>query len=95
MLTGGDPEEQDRKRQELLAGYEQIRDFDWSSLGLVEALRSLRIIHFAGWLVKRREDGAVRQAFPLLGTDRFWQEQLEALYLQMERLNQGSGGGYP
>jgi Ser/Thr protein kinase RdoA (MazF antagonist) len=86
MLTGGDPEEQDRKRQDLIAGYEQFRDFDWSSLSLVEALRSLRIIHFAGWLVKRRDDGAVRQAFPLIGTDRFWQEQLEALYLQVERV---------
>jgi Ser/Thr protein kinase RdoA (MazF antagonist) len=96
MLTGGDAEEQQQKRQDLLKGYEQIRDFDWSSLSLIESLRSLRIIHFAGWLIKRRDDGAVRQAFPLLGTDRFWQEQLEALYLQVERIQPVSEGGvYP
>ncbi|NDE16605.1 serine/threonine protein kinase [bacterium] len=87
MLTGGDPEEQSRKRGELLDGYEQIRDFDWGSLAIVEALRSLRMIHFAGWLIRRRDDGAIKQAFPLVGTDRFWQEQLEGLYAQSEKLS--------
>lgn len=86
MLTGGDPEEESRKRSELLDGYEQIMDFDMGSLGIVEALRTLRMIHFAGWLIRRRQDGAIRQAFPFVGTDRFWGEQLEGLYAQVEKL---------
>ena len=86
MLTGGDPEEESRKRSELLDGYDEIMDFDMGSLGIVEALRTLRMIHFAGWLIRRRQDGAIRQAFPCVGTDRFWGEQLEGLYAQVEKL---------
>lgn len=86
MLTGGDPEESVAKRTSLIGGYEQIRDFDWDALRLIEPLRSLRMIHFAGWLIRRRDDGAVRQAFPLVGSERFWQEQLEGLYAQGEKL---------
>ena len=86
MLTGGDPEEESTKRTHLLKGYEQIMDFDEDSLAIIEALRSLRMIHFAGWLIRRRDDGAIRLAFPTVGTDRFWGEQLEGLYAQAERL---------
>lgn len=92
MLTGGDPEETAEKQSVLISGYEQIKDFDRDALQLVEALRSLRMIHFAGWLLRRRDDGAVRQAFPLIGSDRFWQEQLEGLYTQGEKLSQLAGG---
>ena len=52
----------------------------------MKALRTLRMIHFAGWLIRRRQDGAIRQAFPFVGTDRFWGEQLEGLYAQVEKL---------
>ncbi len=39
-----------RQLDHVLEGYEQFADFDPASLHLVEALRTLRLIHYAGWI---------------------------------------------
>jgi Ser/Thr protein kinase RdoA (MazF antagonist) len=63
----------------LLRGYETMHEFDDASLKLVEPLRALRMVHFSAWIAKRWEDPAFKRAFGTFGSDRYWQEQLNAL----------------
>jgi len=70
----------------LIRSYELLREFDWSSLRLIEALRSLRLIHFSAWIAKRREDPAFIRSFPDFGTDHYWQVQLQDLRDQYDLL---------
>ncbi len=87
MLTGADDEDGKERRELLLEAYEEMRPFDRSTLRLIEPLRTLRIIYFSAWIGRRREDGAFKQAFPLFGTERYWQDQIEALSVQLEKVH--------
>jgi Ser/Thr protein kinase RdoA (MazF antagonist) len=86
MLIGGSDEFAMKNRDLLLDAYEEIRSFDYSSLKLTEPLRGLRLIYFNTWIARRWEDGAFKMAFPHFGTEKYWQEQLENLSLQAERI---------
>ena len=86
MLTGGDDDYGKERRQILIEAYEEIKPFDRTSLILMEPLRALRIIYFSAWIARRREDGAFKLAFPHFGTERYWQEQIEILSMQSERI---------
>ncbi len=88
MLIGGDDEYALKNQQILLDAYEEIKVFDRNSLILMEPLRALRIIYFAAWIARRREDGAFKLAFPHFGSERYWQEQVEILANQNERIEQ-------
>ncbi len=66
----------------LLEGYEEIREFDRSSLKLIEPLRALRFIHYTGWVARRWEDPAFPLAFPNFGTHRYWNDETEDLERQ-------------
>ena len=52
MLMTGEPAQRDA----LLEGYAQFRDFDERELGLVDPLRLMRQIHYAGWIAARWAD---------------------------------------
>jgi len=86
MLTGADDSYGEEMKKILLAAYEELRPFDDSTLELIEPLRSLRMIYFTSWIAKRWEDGAFKLAFPHFGTERYWQEQVENLSVQREKL---------
>lgn len=86
MLTGADDEYGNEMRRILITAYEEIREFDDSTLRLIEPLRALRMIHFTAWIAKRWEDGAFKLAFPNFGTERYWQEQVEGLSVQREKI---------
>jgi Ser/Thr protein kinase RdoA (MazF antagonist) len=86
MLTGADDEYGKKQREILLEAYEQIRIFDMTTLQLIEPLRALRMVHFSAWIARRWEDNAFRLAFPDFGTEHYWQEQIEALALQLEKI---------
>ena len=88
MLIGGDDAVAMENRDVLLSGYTEIREFDESSLDLIEPLRALRMVHFSAWIARRREDGAFRAAFPHFGTERYWQGQIEDLSRQLDRLRE-------
>jgi Ser/Thr protein kinase RdoA (MazF antagonist) len=90
MLTGGDDDYARENRMVLLESYEQIRAFDWPSLKWIEHFRALRMIYFNGWIARRHTDGAFKMAFPAFGTERYWQEQIEGLSMQLEKISQGS-----
>jgi len=86
MLTGGDDDYGKERRDILLEAYEQIRTFDVTTLQLIEPLRALRMIHFSAWIARRWEDSAFKLAFPDFGTEHYWQEQIEGLALQLEKV---------
>ncbi|HYC56273.1 MAG TPA: serine/threonine protein kinase [Candidatus Binatia bacterium] len=79
LIAPGRDEWARARRRALLDGYEQIRDFDHSTLRLTEPLRALRLLHFAAWIARRWEDAAFARVFTDFRTDRYWVEQIEAL----------------
>ncbi|QOJ30902.1 MAG: serine/threonine protein kinase [Gammaproteobacteria bacterium] len=83
MFLSGSREEQTPQLARLLSGYSEFRDFDPLELHLVEALRTLRIMHYAAWLARRWEDPAFRIAFPWFNTRRYWDEHVLALREQV------------
>lgn len=72
-----------RRREALLAGYRRFRDLDETSLALVEPLRGLRMVRYAGWLARRWHDPAFRAGWPDFGTRDYWQGETEALEQQL------------
>lgn len=88
MLSGGNEKEVKRQRESILNGYYEFYDFNPQEFRLVEALRTLRMIYYAGWLAKRWEDPAFPLNFPWFNTPRYWQEQLQHLREQLPLLDQ-------
>jgi Ser/Thr protein kinase RdoA (MazF antagonist) len=89
MLLSGDRADQVRQLSDLLAGYEDFRDFDPRELHLIEALRTLRQIHYASWLARRWADPAFPLAFPWFGTVHYWQDHILALREQIAAMEEG------
>lgn len=88
MLLSGDRQEQILQLDELLTGYEEFRDFDRRELRLIEALRTLRLMHYAAWLARRWDDPAFPMAFPWFNTPRYWEEHILTLREQLQRLEE-------
>lgn len=76
MLISGDHHERGLQLSWLLEGYRQFHEFDFRELQLIEALRTLRMIHYAGWLARRWHDPAFPRAFPWFNTPRYWEEHI-------------------
>jgi Ser/Thr protein kinase RdoA (MazF antagonist) len=83
MFLSGDRQEQTPQLEKLLAGYTEFRDFDAREIHLIEALRTLRIMHYAAWLARRWEDPAFKIAFPWFNSQRYWDEHVLALREQV------------
>lgn len=83
MLPGRD-EPARLKRDILLAAYEMMRPFDYSSLRLIEPLRALRYIHYSTWIAKRWQDPAFPRAFPTFVEKDYWPKQLADLREQLQ-----------
>ena len=88
MLLSGEREDQVRQLADVLAGYEDFFDFDARELYLVEALRTLRLIHYAGWLARRWGDPAFPIAFPWFNTQRYWQDRILELREQIALMDE-------
>lgn len=83
MFLSGDRAEQTPQLEALLEGYQSFRRFDARELHLIEALRCLRIMHYAAWLARRWEDPAFKVAFPWFDSPRYWDEHVLALREQV------------
>ena len=83
MLLSGEREDRVRQMADILAGYEDFHEFDELELHLVEALRTLRLMHYSAWLAQRWEDPAFKQAFPWFNTQRYWQDRILELREQI------------
>ena len=79
MFLSGDRHEQTPQLATLLEGYQEFRHFDARELNLIEALRTLRIMHYAAWLARRWEDPAFKIAFPWFDSPRYWDEHILSL----------------
>ena len=76
MLLSGDRGDMVQQLSDLLAGYEDFCDFDPRQLHLIEALRTLRLLHYSAWIARRWEDPAFPVAFPWFNTQRYWQDRV-------------------
>jgi Ser/Thr protein kinase RdoA (MazF antagonist) len=87
MLLSGDQNDMRGQLEELLEGYQAFCDFDYSSIILVEALRTLRIMHYAAWIARRWDDPAFPKAFPWFDSPRYWEEHILSLREQAAALD--------
>ncbi len=83
MLLSGDRAAMTRQLSDVLAGYEDFFDFDRREVQLLEALRTLRLIHYSAWLARRWTDPAFPAAFPWFHTTKYWQDQILQLREQV------------
>jgi Ser/Thr protein kinase RdoA (MazF antagonist) len=88
MLLSGDRADMTRQLGDVLAGYEQFREFDPRELHLVEALRTLRLIHYSAWIARRWDDPAFPAAFPWFNTQRYWQDRILELREQIALMDE-------
>jgi Ser/Thr protein kinase RdoA (MazF antagonist) len=88
MLISGDRETMSRQLGHLLRGYEDFREFDDRELHLVEALRTLRLIHYSAWLARRWTDPAFPINFPFFATPRYWQDRILELREQVAAMQE-------
>jgi len=88
MLLSGERGDMVRQLSDLLAGYEDFCEFDQRSLYLIEALRTLRLLHYSAWLARRWEDPAFPQAFPWFNTQRYWQDRILELREQISLMDE-------
>jgi Ser/Thr protein kinase RdoA (MazF antagonist) len=86
MLLAGGPSEMRAQLDEMLEGYSQFATFDPVEATLIEALRALRMVHYAAWLARRWHDPAFPQAFPWFGEARYWERHVAELEEQVGAL---------
>ncbi len=90
LLTGDTEYETEIQLNRILRGYYEFHDFDPREIHLIEALRALRMIHYAAWLAKRWEDPAFPLNFPWFNTPRYWEELMDNLHDQALLLDQAN-----
>ena len=90
LIVPGRDKDALEKRNILLDAYRQLREFDYGELGLIEALRALRIIRFSSWIARRWDDPAFQRVFTEFGTVQYWREHLMTLEEQLCILQGGS-----
>ena len=88
MLLPGDHEEAAKNLKALVSGYEQFREFEREELSLIEALRTLRLLHYSAWIGRRWDDPAFPAAFPWFGTQRYWQDRILELREQVAAMQE-------
>jgi Ser/Thr protein kinase RdoA (MazF antagonist) len=88
MFLSGDRSYMSERAGELLEGYCQFYDFNPAELHLLEALRTMRLVHFAGWLARRWYDPAFPLAFPWFDSVTFWEEHILTLREQLAKMDE-------
>jgi Ser/Thr protein kinase RdoA (MazF antagonist) len=88
MMLSGDRSRQMAQLAEIVEGYNDFYDFRPHELRLIEALRSLRILHYCAWLARRWDDPAFPHHFPWFNTMRYWGEHILQLREQIAALHE-------
>ena len=88
MLLSGSRAEQTAQLAEIIEGYNEFFDFHPRQLRLLEALRSLRMLHYSAWLGRRWSDPAFPHNFPWFNTNRYWSEHILHLREQLSALRE-------
>ena len=92
MLLSGDRPAMTRQLSEVLAGYEDFAEFDRRELALIEALRTLRLVHYSAWIARRWNDPAFPAAFPWFHNTKYWQDQILQLREQVAAMQENPLG---
>jgi Ser/Thr protein kinase RdoA (MazF antagonist) len=88
MLLSGSRQDRQEQLCDILTGYEDFYEFNPAELYLIEALRSLRLLHYSAWLAQRWTDPAFKQAFPWFNTQRYWQDRILEMREQIALLDE-------
>ncbi len=88
MLLSGEPSDMAQQMDAILSGYRQFFDFDRNEVHLIEPLRTLRLIHYSGWLARRWGDPAFPAAFPWFNTQRYWADRILELREQIALMDE-------
>jgi len=88
MLLSGDRAAMSLQLAAVIDGYEDFAEFDPRELHLVEALRTLRLLHYSAWLAQRFDDPAFPAAFPWFNTQRYWQDRILELREQVALMDE-------
>ena len=83
MLLSGRTEEMRVQLDDIVEGYQEFADFDHHETSLIEPLRTLRIMHYAGWLARRWDDPAFPRAFPWFKEPKYWEQHVLDLREQL------------
>ncbi len=83
MLLSGDRGAMTRQLGDVLKGYRDFMRLDARELNLIEALRTLRLVHYSAWIARRWDDPAFPAAFPWFNTQRYWQDRILELREQI------------
>ncbi len=84
MLLPGNSQETRREFDVVIDGYEEMREFDWFSMKLIEPLRAMRCLYFWAWLAKQLDDPSFRHDFPNWGSQNFWAQEIPLLRAQLQ-----------
>lgn len=88
MLLSGDRVQQTAQLSEILEGYQEFCDFNFAEISLIEALRTLRMMHYSAWLARRWSDPAFPMSFPWFNSERYWAEHILELREQFSTLQE-------
>jgi Ser/Thr protein kinase RdoA (MazF antagonist) len=88
MLLSGSTTEMQEQLGDIIEGYRQFMRFDVRELQLIEALRTLRMLHHAAWLAQRWDDPAFPIAFPWFGEPRYWETLILGLREQLSAMQE-------
>jgi Ser/Thr protein kinase RdoA (MazF antagonist) len=88
MLLSGRPQEMRAQLDDVLEGYQEFGDFEYHEVALIEPLRTLRIMHYAGWLARRWDDPAFPRAFPWFEEPKYWEQHVLNLREQIAAMEE-------
>ena len=88
MFLNGERHDRQLQLSELIEGYSEFCDFDPRQIRWVEALRTLRLVHYAAWLARRWEDPAFPRSFTWFNSERYWADHILELREQMSALHE-------
>ena len=88
MFLSGERSYRELQLAELIEGYTEFCDFDPRQLRLLEALRTLRLTHYAAWLARRWNDPAFPHSFTWFNTERYWSDHVLELREQLSALQE-------
>ena len=88
MFLNGERHDRQLQLSELIEGYSEFCDFDPRQIRWIEALRTMRLIHYAAWLARRWEDPAFPRSFTWFNTERYWADHILELREQMSAMQE-------
>ncbi len=95
LFPGQDDWSRDLQKHFLDGYHEMSREPIHVSHFITEALRSMRMIHFNGWIAKRWEDPIFPHMFTLFATQNYWEQQVidlkQQVALLQDHLHSGMG----